>query len=358
MNSRLGIKKRLALEIFRQKRKILTENHDLRVLFWESTLRCNVHCLHCGSDCKASTTVPDMPAEDFLRVIDSITPHVEQNKVLVIISGGEPLVRKDLEHVGLELYRRGYPWGIVTNALALTPERLQSLRRSGLRTIAVSIDGLEDDHNWLRGHKESFTRAVSAIRAISQCKELKWDVVTCVNRRNIASLPQLRDTLYEAGMRKWRLFTIFPMGRAAGNCELSLDPDQYRALMEFIASTRKEGKVNASYCCEGFLGSYEGEVRDSFYFCNAGINTGSIRIDGSISACASIRPDFSQGNIYTDDFMDVWNNRFEKYRDREWMRKGECADCDMWRYCEGNGMHLHEADGSLHRCNLHELCKQ
>ena len=62
-----------------------------------------------------------MPAEDFLKVIDEeVTPHVNQREVMIIVSGGEPLMRKDLAQVGRALKERGYPWGMVTNGLALT----------------------------------------------------------------------------------------------------------------------------------------------------------------------------------------------------------------------------------------------
>lgn len=356
--AKLSLKRRLALEIVRQQRKDADKRHELRTLFWESTHRCNVNCLHCGSDCTASTTNPDMPAEDFLRVLDTITPHVDQHKVLIIISGGEPLMRQDLEQVGAEVARRGYPWGMVTNGLALNASKLDSLIKSGLRSITVSLDGMPEEHNWLRGHKLSFDRALEAVRAISQRPELAWDIVTCVNSRSIDHLEEFKELLIENGVKSWRLFTIFPMGRAANQPELFLSPAQYRSLMDFIITTRKEGRIHASYCCEGFLGEYEGEVRDHFYKCTAGISTASVLIDGSISACGSIRADYVQGNIYNDDFMDVWNNRFEKYRNREWMRTGKCGDCKMWRYCQGNGMHLRESDGSLLRCNLEELCKE
>ena len=354
-NSGLSLRRRLALEAFRVKRKMDVEKHELRTLFWESTQRCNVHCLHCGSDCKASSEIPDMPAEDFFRALDKITPHVDPHKVLIIISGGEPLVRKDLENIGRELYRREYPWGIVTNGLALTDNRLQSLRRAGLRSISVSLDGLADSHNWLRGHPQSFDRALDAIRNIARCPELAWDVITCVNKRNLTQLPELKEELVESGVKAWRLFTIFPMGRAANQPDLQLSHDEYRSLMEYIKELRAEGVIKASYCCEGFLGDYEGDVRDRFFGCSAGVTTGSILVDGSISACASIRADFHQGNIYKDDFMTVWNNGFKAYRDRSWMKKDECGDCKMWRYCEGNGMHLRGSDGSLLRCNYHEL---
>lgn len=126
-------------------------------------------------------------------------------------------------------------------------------------------------------------------------------------------------------------------------------------MMEFIKRIRRAGKMHVNYGCEGFLGDYEGEVRDHLFSCNAGISVGSVLIDGSISACPSIRSNFHQGNIYQDDFMEVWENRFLPFRNREWMKKGGCADCDFFRYCEGNGMHLRDDKGELLFCHLKRL---
>lgn len=244
---------------------------------------------------------------------------------------------------------------MVTNGLYLSAERLQSLLEAGLHAITVSIDGFADDHNWLRGHPESYARAMNAIRLLAREQEVNWDVVTCVNRRNYPYLDRFKEALYDAGVRRWRLFTIFPVGRAARYPEFQLAHNDFTGLMEFIKRTRQEGKIHASYGCEGFLGTYEGEVRDGFYQCSAGISVASVLADGSISACPSIRADYHQGNIYRDDFMEVWEHCFQPYRDRSWMKKGLCADCAFFRYCEGNGMHLHDGEGNLLFCHLERL---
>ena len=349
-------KLRLALELERLRRRNLKELHPLRQLFWESTLRCNVNCLHCGSDCRATITQPDMPAEDFLKVIDnSVTPHVNPNKVLIIISGGEPTMRQDLEYVGTELYKRGYPWGMVSNGLLLTEERFRALRRAGLLSLTISCDGLRDEHNWLRQNQRAFDCATRAIRLAAADKYLTWDVVTCVNQRTINRLPEIRDYLWSIGVRDWRIFGIDPMGRAKHNPELLLTDEQFTYLLNFIKSEREAGR-HVSYSCEGFLGDYEGQVRDHLYHCAAGISVASILIDGNVSACTSIRGKYYQGNIYKDDFWDIWENGFKDYRDRSWMRKLEpCNDCKLFRYCEGNGMHLREEDGSLMLCHLKRI---
>ena len=184
---------------------------------------------------------------------------------------------------------------------------------------------------------------------------IKFDVVTCVNRRNYSSLEQFKEYLISLGLKKWRIFTVFPMGRAAHDPELQLDKEQFRGLMEFIKKTRKEGRISVNYACEGFLREYEGDVRDHLFGCQAGLSIASVLIDGSISACGSIRSDFHQGNIYKDDFIDVWENRFQPYRDRSWMKKDLCGECKWFRYCQGGGMHLRDANGDLILCHLDKL---
>lgn len=351
----LSIRQKVALELHRRLKKTHRKEHPLRQLFWECTWRCNLSCRHCGSDCKSSSSLPDMPAADFLRVVDSLLHHVDPHRLNVVITGGEPLVRDDIEYVGSRLYDREMPWGIVTNGLLLTSSRLENLRAAGLHNITISLDGLEEDHNWMRNHPGSFKRAYEAIRLAAKASDLNFDVVTCVNRRSLPRLMELKELLIDAGVKKWRLFTIFPAGRAADYPEFNLTKEETEILMRFIVDTRKEGRIKASFCCEGFLGNYEGKVRDNFFECQAGVTVGSVLLDGGIGACPSIRADYRQGNIYKDDFWDVWQNRFGQYRDRSWMRCGDCADCRFWRYCEGNGMHLRDSDGNLMHCAITKL---
>ncbi|MBR5963869.1 MAG: TIGR04133 family radical SAM/SPASM protein [Bacteroidaceae bacterium] len=355
MASRLSLRRVFALEAVRQIQKRNIDEHPLRQLFWECTLRCNLRCQHCGSDCKVTAGTKDMPKEDFLRVLDEIAARTNPHDVFVILTGGEPTMRADLEECGRAIYDKGFPWGMVTNGMMLTPERFERLLRSGMHSATVSLDGFEDDHNWMRGNPQSFRRAVEAVKMMIAHEGFLFDVVTCVNRRNIGRLPEFRDWLVELGLTNWRLFTVFPSGRAVGNDDLQLTPDEFHRLMAFVRDTRRDGRIRASYGCEGFLGNYEGDVRDTFFFCQAGVSVASVLADGSISACASIRSDYHQGNIYEDHFMDVWEQRFRPFRDRSWMKQGECADCRFFRYCRGGGMHLRDGDGQLAFCHLHRF---
>ena len=354
-SGRLSVKKRMALGLHSKLRHNLSQIHELRNLFWECTLRCNMNCRHCGSDCKQLAEVPDMPASLFLKAIDDIQQHVNPNQTFITFTGGEALVRNDIEQVGLELYRRGFPWGLVTNGLLLDAARLDSLLRSGMHSITVSLDGFEEDHNWLRQNDLSFKKAEQAIKLLVKTPDIVWDIVTCVNPRNFSRLDQFKEYLIRLGVTRWRLFSIFPMGRAASDPSLQLDDAQFRGLFDFIKKCRAEGRIITSYGCEGFLGPYEGEVRDYYFHCRAGVEVASILADGSISGCTSIRSNFHQGNIHSDSLWEVWNNGFGKYRDRSWTRKGQCADCSMYRFCEGSGMHLYDDNENLLFCHYHRL---
>jgi radical SAM protein with 4Fe4S-binding SPASM domain len=262
---------------------------------------------------------------------------------------------------------------------------------AGLRSIAISFDGLELDHNWLRQHPLAFEGATRAIKLAAQYgvqrgstvvqhssklsnterealnnieqapapaeqpNGLVWDVVTCVNQRTINQLDEMQQYLWSIGVRNWRLITIDPMGRAAENPELILTPEQHRQVLDYIREKRKQG-LHISYSCEGFMPDYEMEVRDHLFHCAAGISIASILVDGSISACTSVRGKYYQGNIYKDDFWEVWENGFEPYRNRKWMKKLEpCNNCKLFRYCEGGGMHLRQEDGALMLCHHNKL---
>ena len=354
----LSLAKKAVLEIERQLHGDIIRRHPLNQIFWECTLRCDLKCRHCGSDCKTKADSADMPVEDFLGVLRSISRKYDPQKVFVTISGGEPLMREDLEECGQRIYDMGFPWGIVTNALHLTPDRFHRMVDAGLHGVAVSLDGLEEDHNWMRGNNRSFKMVEQAISLLREEPLVIWDVVTCATERNIATLPIMRDWLIAHGVEEWRVIDVFPLGRAAADPQMILTDEHFRDLLDFIRDTQRNyPEISANYGCEGFVGEFELDVRPHSFFCHAGITVAGILADGGISACTSIRSDYKQGNIYHDDFLDVWENKFQCYRDHSWMRQGVCADCNVWRYCQGNGMHLRDGEGKLLQCHLERMVR-
>ena len=122
MNEKLGFHKKLMLELNRAELQNRIDKHELHQLFWECTLRCNLNCRHCGSDCRMLAEKDDMPFADFARVLDEIKQHQDPAKVMVITTGGEPTVRRDLAECGRAITEKGFVWGMVSNGMLLTPE--------------------------------------------------------------------------------------------------------------------------------------------------------------------------------------------------------------------------------------------
>ena len=102
-----------------------------------------------------------------------------------------------------------------------------------MRTCTISLDGLEESHDWMRGVPGSFARADEAIRALTCVPSVGFDVVTCVTQKNFGQLEAIKEYLISAGVKAWRIFTVFPVGRAANDPELQITDSQYRALMDF-----------------------------------------------------------------------------------------------------------------------------
>ena len=345
--------------LHRRFRAAETRAHELNYLFWECTLRCNLNCLHCGSDCAASSEAADMPAADFLAAFDTIPRSRRAKPFTVVITGGEPLVRPDLPDIGRAMHSRGVGWGIVTNGWLYDEAMHRRLVAAGLGALTISLDGPPAEHDWLRGRDGSHTRALDAIAIAARQPRLNFDVVTCVNRRNLPCLQTMYDRLAGLGVRQWRLFTIIPIGRALQHDELHLDDSQLVTLMDFIAAKRRtrQTAMTVTFSCEGYLGPYECQVRPVPHFCHAGVNIASILADGTICACPNIdRHRFAQGNIHTDNLWEVWQTRFEPFRRRDWARQGACKDCRVFKNCLGGGMHnFHTGNDSPLGCHYRQI---
>jgi len=285
-----------------------------------------------------------MPLEDFLMAVDTIDKPADN--FIVALTGGEPLLREDLETAGMEIRKRGMRWGMVSNGQLYDRKRHESLLNAGMGALTISLDGLEETHDWLRDRPESFAKVGRAIELAAGSERLNFDVVSCVNRRNLNELPSIYNYLLAKGVKAWRLFTIIPIGRAKEDPELILSNEEFKEMLDFIADHRTKGQLDVKFSCEGYVGSYESKVRDTPFFCRAGVNIGSILIDGSISACPNIDHSFIQGNIYSDNFHHIWESSFTPFRDRSWTRKGRCSTCKDYTDCQGNGFHNWHGDKS------------
>ena len=139
----------------------------------------------------------------------------------------------------------------------------------------------------------------------------------------------------------WRIVNMDPIGRAEDNKYLALNNDEYRYLLNFIKEKRRKAKFDITYGCTHFLGmKYEKEVRSNMFVCSTGFTVGSILYNGDIYVCPSVerRKELIQGNIRSDDFVDVWENKFKWFRNLDKFKCEECENCKDWKYCLGDSL--------------------
>jgi radical SAM protein with 4Fe4S-binding SPASM domain len=333
----------------------------LRYLFWEATLGCNLACRHCGSDCHRSRdTSLELTTSEAVEMFRQVKRDFDSRDVFVAVTGGEPLLRSDLFEVMGEARRLGFHWGMVTNGWHADAAVVEHCRRTGMRTIAISLDGASAaSHDWLRGGG-SFDRAVAAIGRFRDAGFLSiLQVATTIHRRNLGELDAMFAWMQAQGIRDWRVLSVFPNGRARHEEDFLLEPGELRRLLDYVRTKRtRPHRVRVSYGDEGFLGpGYEQQVRDFPFACLAGIRIASVLADGGICGCPNVPRSLVQGNIRTDRLQDVWEQRFGTFRDRSWMRRAtQCEACIEFPACKGNSMHLWDTElGGPKMCHYQML---
>ncbi|MEN8121252.1 MAG: radical SAM protein [Bacteroidota bacterium] len=330
-------------------KSIEIKEHKLSYLFLEITRKCNLDCLHCGSDCKAEVNNPELTTESWIKIIDYIEKTFSKS-VAFILTGGEPLMHPDIYKIGHYIKGKGMRWGMVTNGIILNESQLTKLIDSGIYSITLSLDGLEETHNWLRNSKNAFKKTCTALSLIGNSNITFKDVVTCVSPKNLHELDKIAEFLIKNNIQEWRLFRIFPSGRAKNNKELNLTFEQTQELLQFIIKNKKvylAKGLNINLSCEGWVPMQTDlKVRDNPFFCRAGINIASILSDGTITGCTNNHEGFHVGNILKDNFSQVWENSFDIFRKREWLSETTCKSCKHFKQCNGSSIHLWEMGDS------------
>ena len=333
------------LEKFIDGKESLKKTHPLRYLFWEATLRCNLSCLHCGSDCVQDSSTGHLEIEPSLikQQLKAISEKYPPSTITFAIIGGEPLVRPDIIDVGAYAAELGYNWGITTNGMLLNKKTIKALKEAGLKTISVSLDGLEPEHNILRNHKSAYPIVINALKELMSDRFFsKMDVICCVSKVNMNKLEPFIEKLIELNIPALRFVPIFSHGRASDHPELSLEKDDYLKLFKIIADYRQsQDSIRINLGEEGYWGpDWECVIRDSFHYCGAGIQVGSILYNGDIMGCPSSSRSFIEGNIKDTPFLEIWENQFTRYRvEKRKLFSPTCDDCYHWDLCEGGGFH-------------------
>lgn len=337
--------KRSQLESLARHRESLRKTPNLRWLFFEITDRCNLSCRHCGSSCTAEGRL--LTTEDIDAVLKSVKA-AGVNRPTVCLTGGEPMLHPDFYKIAQCVRDSGFYWGMTTNATLIDDAAAEKLRQAGMSTVSVSLDGMEESHDALRQRKGAWRLALRGIESLQKAG-FEPQVTTVIHRGNFGDLEPLYDLLSGMGVKNWRPINVEPIGRACESGDLLLSPKQLDALLSFIRGRRfdPDNSMEVTFGCSHYLGvEYERMVRDHYFLCGAGILTASVRSNGDICACLDIenRPELVQGNIRKDDFMEVWQDRFEAFRRDRTAGCEKCVACPERFICGGDSTHTWDFD--------------
>ncbi len=314
---------------------------------WETTMRCDHSCSHCGS--RAEFSRPnELETGELFGVADQL---IRLGTREVTLIGGEAYLRSDVYDLVAYLSKAGIYVAIQTGGLGLTPRRMQKLKDAGLRGIGVSIDGPADVHDVLRNREGSFA---AGIKAMKLAKEAGMNVTsnTQVNQLTLGRFNETAMAVQEAGAQVWRIQLTVPMGRAADRPEWLLQPWQMVDAIDELAEIKTRLLTEAYHAGIppqkvmnvtmgnniGYYGPHEhllrstpGVAAKAWYGCQAGRFTLGIESDGKIKGCPSLpTAPYVGGNVRDVTIEDLWNNdqRLRFVRDRDTSElSGFCKTC-------------------------------
>ncbi|MCM1468634.1 MAG: radical SAM protein [Alistipes sp.] len=334
------IKKEQMKELAAYKRT-LWKSPRLRNLFLELTLRCNENCIHCGSRC-GEVESGELTLEQYQNFLEQVKKDFGTEEIMLCVTGGEPLLRRDFFEIMSYADRLGFHWGMTSNGVLIDEAVAERLKKCGMQTISVSIDGLRKTHDTFRRTPGGYDAAMRGLNAlIAQGGFQHIQVTTVVHQNNIGELEQLFQVLDGMDIASWRIMNLEPIGRAQDFPELFLHKQDYIHLFHFIQEKRKQG-IPVLYGCSHYLGpEYERELRDWYFLCNAGIYTAGIMANGDIGACLDIerKPELIYGNILKDDFKEIWEHGFGEYRRNRCEDNETCQKCPEQEFCGGGSFH-------------------
>ena len=303
------------------------------IIGWELTLQCNLRCRHCGS-------AAGKPRKNELSTVEALSICEQLPELLVQevdFTGGEPFLRPDIFIIAEKLHELGIRTNILTHGYGYSAEDIARLKSSGISGAGISLDGMEQTHDYTRRSRGSYQSVMKTISLFQQAK-LPFNVITTVNSMNVVELGEMYNTLLNARVKYWRLQGIIPMGRVSAYPNLQLKEKDYHELGAFIQSkkTQNDDAGLEIICSDGL--QYIVDSKMKWQGCGAGIVTCGITADGRVKGCLSMPDELTEGNLRKETLWDIWfgDNSFTYNRKFTAESLGDnCSKCEMAMECKG-----------------------
>jgi heme b synthase len=319
---------------------------ELRLVAWEMTRACNLACVHCRAGACPDADPDELSFEEGRSLIDGIA---KVAKPILIMTGGEPLLRADFFDLARYAADCGLRPVLATNGVLVTDEAAGKIKKIGIARVSVSLDGAtSEEHDSFRkvpGAFDASLRGVANLRGAGVSVQIN----TTLTSRNRHRLAQIMELAEKIGADAFHVFLLVPTGRAKDMAGEEMDRDEYEeTLTGFYRLARKSRLETKATCAPQYYrilrqqAKLEGvEVTESAFGLNArtrgclgGISFVFVSHKGDLQPCGYF--DMQAGSVREAGFGDIWKNAplFKDLRNFS-LLEGKCRKCDYLRFCGG-----------------------
>ncbi|MEK7475042.1 MAG: radical SAM protein [Candidatus Coatesbacteria bacterium] len=328
---------------------------QLRLVFWETTAGCNLRCVHCRRiDVMETVSKEDLTPAEGLDLVDQVAG---LGRPILVLSGGEPLMRPDIFDLADRAKSRGLRVALATNGTLIDAPQARRIRQAGFDRVAISLDGATPaTHDAFRGIPGSHVKAVSALRAL-HALGVGTQVNFTVARHNVAEVPAIYDLAIELGADALHFFMLVPVGCGVAIADREMLPAaEYERWLAWLWDREQEGKIELKATCAPHYfrvmrqggrrpaashhrqGPTEAAGRPSLHQttrgCLAGVGVCFVSHRGQVFPCGYLP--VPAGDLRRQPLKEIWDGSgvFGKLRDPG-LLKGKCGGCEFKTVCGG-----------------------
>lgn len=323
------------------------EQCQLRLVFWETTNSCNLKCIHCRASAVENRSPDELSYQQSRELLAEIASFA---KPVIVLSGGEPLVRDDIFDIARYGTDLGLRMVLATNGTTVDVEIARRLVDSGIQRISISLDGADaPTHDSFRGLPGAFD---AALRGIEYCKSagMPVQVNTTVAKHNLEQLPRILHLVQSIGACALHLFLLVPTGcgKEISGREM-ISPAEYEGVLNWLYDSSKNAPVSLKATCaphyfrvmrqrakaEGIKITAETHGFEAMTKgCLAGSAVCFVSYKGDVYPCGYFP--VTAGNVLETPFSQIWRDSelFQSLRQPA-LLKGKCGDCEYARVCGG-----------------------
>lgn len=325
---------------------------------WETTRRCNLKCRHCramAQDCAAAPELNTLEAKTLLDEVAAL------GQAVVILTGGEPLLRPDIFELAAYGAGLGLRMVMAPNGTLLTPENARKLKDSGVQRISVSLDAANAcDHDDFRGVPDAFDQA---LRGINYAKDagLPFQINSTITKHNLGQIEDLYRLAIDLGAAAFHVFLLVPVGRGKDIAQDAISAAEYEATLNWLYDMQRQSPLEIKPTCAPQFyrilrqrAKADGLTVDFATFgsvamtrgCLGGTGFCFVSAEGIVQPCGFLN--LNCGNIHEKPFREIWQNspQFLQLRNFEALN-GKCGICHYKHVCGGCRARAFEMDGNF-----------